>query len=134
MAVANLQQTLLMYKSEEATLTYKMTLIMADRTMATKKTASLATETLAQKQPYEAKAASNTTYANSTQYQADLENIENSYEIKLSEINSWETELQQQQNNIETQVKELQQYEENCTSEIKSNIKGDFTYGGSSGS
>lgn len=134
MAVATIQKTLLLYKAEEAELTYDMNNIMADRAMAVKKESSLSTETLAQKKPYEEKAKSDSTYAKSTEYQAALEEIEDNYELKLSDITTWESELDQKKDKLETQLKMMSQYEENCTSELKENIKKDFTYGGASAS
>jgi hypothetical protein len=134
MAVAGIQTSLLTYKMEEAELTYELNNIMADRSMAMKKESALSAETIAERKPYEDKAATNETYAKSTEYATAIGNVEDNYELKLSDINNWEEQLQQQQDQIQTKLKVVQQYEENCTSMLKQNIKKDFSYGGSSSS
>lgn len=134
MAVAAVETTVLAYQTEEANLTSRLSSIMMRITQASQQSTQLLEQENEKKAPYLQKAESNSNYADTTEYKTAMDEINSDYELQLKEINTWESELEQQKNTLETQIKVVQNYKDSFTSVLKSNIKKDFSYGGSQGS
>lgn len=48
----------------------------------------------------------------------------------MASINSWESELELQKENLETQLNEVSSYENTWQKLLQTNIKNEFAYGG----
>ena len=134
MTIAALQGTLLMYTMEKSNLTQKLMGIMDNVNIAMVNSTDLMEQTNEKRAYYSDKAQNDAVYADSTQYQIDSSAVEDDYELQLSKINSWDSQLQQEKSSVETELKVITTYEESWTTLLKGNIKKDFTYGSSSGS
>lgn len=133
MSIANLQGIILFCEAEKADKTSRLCSIMSDITKATGQMTELTQQGLSAKMEVNAKAEESSAYADSTQYQSDLADAEGQFEVKMAEINAWEAELEQEKEQVQTQLQEVTAYEESFTAALKSNIKKDFSYGGSTG-
>ena len=67
------------------------------------------------------------------QYSEMLLQLQNEHEFELSTLNSWESELDLQKENLETQLNEINGYESAWQKLLMANIKNEFVYGGISG-
>ena len=59
--------------------------------------------------------------------------LPNEHEFELSTLNSWESELDLQKENLETQLNEINGYESAWQKLLMASIKNEFVYGGISG-
>jgi len=134
MSIAALNGTLLMYTQEKADLTSRLMSIMGDLNVATANSTDLMEQTGEKRAYYNQKAEADPTYADSTEYKVTSDAVESDYQLQLANINSWESQLNTEKSNVETELKVVTTYEENWTTLLKENIKKDFTYGGSSSS
>ena len=64
------------------------------------------------------------------EYAEMLLELQNEHEFELASINSWESQLDIQKENLETQLNEIQSYENTWQKLLMSAIKTDFVYGG----
>ena len=134
MAVAGIQQTLLSYTMEKAAVTNQLTTIMFRLTEASKDGLETMEQTNRSRQALAQAVANGSMSSDSTEYNVASQKIEEDYQLQLAEINSWESELEQQKNNLETEIKEISSFEESWTAAIKQNIKKDFSYASSGSS
>lgn len=67
------------------------------------------------------------------EYSQLLLELQNEHEFELASINSWESQLDIEKENLETQLNEIQSYENTWQKLLMSAIKTDFVYGGISG-
>ena len=63
-------------------------------------------------------------------YELLVEQLQQDHELKLANLNSWESELEVEKNNLETQLNEISTFESTWTKLLQTNIKNDFSYGG----
>ena len=59
-----------------------------------------------------------------------IEQYENDHEFELSTLEAWESELELEKNNLETQLNEITSFENSWTKLLQTNIKSEFSYGG----
>lgn len=71
--------------------------------------------------------------AGSDAYKEAMEEIQDEYELSLSFINQWESELKAKKTNLETQAKCATQAKEGAQAMLKQNVPKDNTWGGSGG-
>jgi len=125
MAIANLQEMLLSYTKQQAAINAKLSTNMMN-------TAS-ATRAYAEKQKQYNEQVQNYYYLYYEQdpdmYYDLVELIENEHELDLARLESWESNLEVEKNELETQLNEITTYRENWTKLLSNNIKKDFTYG-----
>jgi len=129
MAFSGIQGTIDFYIRQEAQLTNDVTDILTNITRATKTSAEYATKVSSEREEVK---ADNT--AGSTTYENKMNDINNEYELQLSQINSWESELETQKQQKETELEACTSYKTSYQSMLKSNVKTDFTYAQSSSS
>lgn len=134
MAEAGLLATIEFYTARKDDLTSQLSDIMFEINKATGQSADVADEESKKKQALLDKAKSDSTYADSTQYDQDKQDLETSYNARLEDINSWEKELEIEKQNLQTECEATSAYLDSYTSMIKDNIKRDFTYGKGAGS
>ena len=59
--------------------------------------------------------------------------LQNDHEFELASLNAWESQLDLQKENLETQLNEINGYESAWQKLLMQNIKVDFTFGGHGG-
>lgn len=129
MAFAGLQTTVNLYTMREADLTNRLSDIMQNITRASSKTTELLRRTTDNKEAVNAEAEKDKTYADSTQYDIDMNSIEDDYELQLAEINQWESQLETEKDSLETELQATTAYKESFTSALKQNVQKSFKYG-----
>jgi len=126
MAISNIHETLLMYTKQKSMINQKLSDVMFNMLGASRQQAD-------NQAMYNAKlqdAYYNLYEAYPDEYQLVIENLEQEHELELANLNSWETELEIEKNNLETRLNEVTTFESSWTKLLQTNIKQDFTYGG----
>lgn len=67
------------------------------------------------------------------EYSEMLLELQNEHEFEMANLNSWESQLESEKDQVETQLNEVTQYEASWQKLLQQNIKSDFTYGGGGG-
>lgn len=99
-------------------------------TQETSKTSALATEVAGRKE--DAKAAYQESGDDSA-YQDALAKISDSYTATLADVQSWETELEQEKDQKEQQAQQYSSYIDSYKSLVSKGISSNFKYGGNGG-
>ena len=127
MAISNIQETLLMYTKQKSAINEQLSGVMFDMVSASRKSSEL-------QQQYNQKlqdAYYDPDYGYGTdEYMLIIEQYENDHEFELSTLEAWESELELEKNNLETQLNEITSFENSWTKLLQTNIKNDFSYGG----
>ena len=130
MTISNLQESLLFYTKQKSRITAQLSDIQMKQLSATRQSAQA-------QQEYNAQLSAlyyDENYGYGTpEYSEILLQLQNDHEFELANINSWESELELQKENLETQLNEISGYESAWTKLLMANIKNEFLYGGSSG-
>ena len=130
MAISNFQEKLLFYTKQKSLISSKLSNIQMQQLSATKDTA-------AKQQAYNQQVQElyyDEEYGYGTdEYSEMLLELQNEHEFELSSLNAWESELDLQKENLETQLNEINGYESAWQKLLLTNIKNDFVYGGISG-
>lgn len=129
MAIANLQEKLLFYTQQKSRISTGLSNVQMQQLSATKTSATKQQEYNAKLQDlyYDDEHGYGT-----EEYSECLLELQNDHEFEMASINSWESELETQKDNLETQLNEITGYESAWQKLIMANIKNDFAYGGSS--
>ena len=126
MAISNIHETLLLYTKQKALINDKLSTNMMDLLNSSKQTA--------QEQSLYNKKMDNIyhNYYEDDQdtYELIVGQLQQDHELKLANLNSWESELEVEKNNLETQLNEISTFESTWTKLLQTNIKNDFSYGG----
>ena len=126
MAISNIHDTLLLYTKQKALINDKLSTNMMDLLNSSKQTA--------QEQSLYNKNLDNIYYnyyeSDQDTYELLVEQLQQEHELKLANLNSWESELEVEKNNLETQLNEITTFESTWTKLLQTNIKNDFSYGG----
>ena len=126
MAISNIHDTLLLYTKQKALINDKLSTNMMDLLNSSKQTA--------QEQSLYNKKMDNIYYNyyenDQDTYELLVEQLQQDHELKLANLNSWESELEVEKNNLETQLNEITTFESTWTKLLQTNIKNDFSYGG----
>lgn len=130
MSIANLQEKLLFYTKQKSRISNQLSNIQMNQLSATRSSAT-------KQQEYNAKLTAlyyDEDYGYGTdQYSEMLLELQNDHEFEMASINSWESELELQKENLETQLNEISGYESAWQKLLVSNIKSEFVYGGANG-
>lgn len=126
MAISNIHDTLLLYTKQKALINDKLSTNMMDLLNSSKQTA--------QEQSLYNTKMDNIYYNyyedDQDTYELLVEQLQQDHELKLANLNSWESELEVEKNNLETQLNEITTFESTWTKLLQTNIKNDFSYGG----
>lgn len=129
MSIANLQEKLLFYTKQKSQISLQLSDVQMDQLSATKSMA-------AEQQEYNAKLSDlyyDEEYGYGTdEYSEMLLELQNDHEFELASLNSWESQLELEKENLETQLNEITTYESSWQKLLSTNIKNDFSYGGAS--
>lgn len=130
MAIANLQEKLLFYTQQKSRISMQLSDVQMKQLSASKTTAT-------KQQEYNAKLSAlyyDEDFGYGTdEYSEMLLELQNDHEFELANINSWESQLDIEKENLETQLNEIQSYENTWQKLLMTAIKNDFVYGGISG-
>lgn len=125
MADANLLDTVNLYTMQQDDLTHQLSDIMESISRTNTKSFSLIQTTndkrAAVRKQYE---------AGSAQYDAKMDEIDDQYKASLAEIQTWETELEVQKDQLEDKIKTISGYKESFQSALKQNVQNDYKFGG----
>ena len=130
MAISNIQETLLMYTKQKATINDELATIALNITSATRQNADIQAQYNSELQTYYYEYYED----DPTTYSDLVEILNQEHELDLANLESWESELELEQSNYETQLNEITSYESSWQKLLQTNIKNDFTYGGQSSS
>lgn len=138
MTYAGILATVQLYQLEKADLTSQISDILMDITKASKKTSDYMTDETQKirdlKKEYGVDTGSSTTSSSdSTEYEVALQELEDEYDAKLAEVNSWEKELEMQKQNLQTELTAVGSYLESFQKVLQDNVKKDSSYGGGGG-
>jgi len=130
MAISNLQETLLMYTKYRSMLSKQLNNIEFNLLEGTRKVLDLQSKFNQKQQDYYYYYNQDGMFQDDDEYSILCEQLEKEYEYSLQNINSWNLELEKQKDNCETRYNEITQQEKAYETFLKTNIKVDFTYGG----
>ncbi len=130
MAISNFQEKLLFYTQQKSRISMELSNVQMDQLSASKSVQTKQQEYNAQLSAlyYDEECGYGT-----EAYSQILLELQNEHEFELASINSWESQLDIQKENLETQLNEIQSYENTWQKLLMTAIKNDFVYGGISG-
>lgn len=130
MAISNFQEKLLFFTQQKSRLSLQLSDVQMKQLSATKNVAQ-------KQQEYNSKLSAlyyDEDYGYGTdEYNEILLQLQGEHEFELSQINSWESQLEMEKENLETQINEIQTYENTWQKLLAAAIKADFVYGGLNG-
>ena len=130
MAIANFQEKLLFFTRQKSRISNQLSNVQMNQLAATKKISQSQMEynQVLQDLYYDPDFGYGT-----EEYSVVLLELQNDHEFELAALNSWESQLDLQKENLETQLNEINGYESAWQKLLLQNIKVDFTFGGSGG-
>ena len=130
MAISNFQEKLLFYTQQKSRISMQLSDVQMKQLSASK---SIQTK----QQEFNAKLSAlyyDEEFGYGTdEYSEMLLQLQNEHEFELASINSWESQLDIEKENLETQLNEIQSYESTWQKLLSAAIKTDFVYGGIGG-
>ena len=127
MAISNIHETLLMYTKQKSAINAQLSSVMLNMVSASRKNADMQKEYNEKLQ----EAYYDPEYGYGTdEYEMIIEDYENDHNFDLAQLESWESELELEKNNLETKLNEITSYEASWQKMLSNNIKNDFKYGG----
>lgn len=123
MAISNIQETLLLYTKQKAMINGQLGDVMFNIMSASRQNAD------AQQKYNDTQQELYYEYYGTDEYQDLIEMAENDHELALANLQSWESQLELQKNNLETKLNEVTTFESSWTKLLQTNIKNDFSYG-----
>lgn len=131
MAIANLQEKLLFYTQQKSNISMQLSDVQMQQLSATKQV-----QTKQQNYNNELSALYyDEDYGYGTdEYNEQYEILTEEHEMEMASINSWESQLELEKENLETQLNEISTYETSWQKLLSTNIKNDFSYGGTGSS
>ena len=127
MSIANLQEKLLFYTRQKSRINLQLSNIQMNQLSATR---SSATKQQEYNQKLSALYYDEDHGYGTDEYSEMLLELQNDHEFEMASINSWESELELQKENLETQLNEVSSYENTWQKLLQTNIKNEFIYGG----
>ena len=125
MAIANLHEMLLSYTKQQSAINAKLGEVFMDLACATRSYA-------AKQQQYNEQVQNYYYQYNESDpelYYDLVEALENEHELDLARLESWESNVEIEKNELETQLSEVTTFRDNFMKLLSNNIKKDFTYG-----
>lgn len=130
MSIANLQEKLLFFTRQKSFISKKLSDVQMRQLEASKQVQQKQQEFNAQ---LSALYYDETVGFGTDEYSSIYEALVNEHEFELSTINSWESQLELEKEQYETQLNEITNYENTWQKLLAQNIKVEFTYGGGGG-
>lgn len=130
MAISNFQEKLLFYTQQKSRISMQLSDVQMRQLSASKIIQT-------KQQEFNAKLSAlyyDEEYGYGTdEYSEMLLQLQSEHEFELASINSWESQLDIEKENLETQLNEIQSYESTWQKLLSAAIKTDFVYGGIGG-
>ena len=130
MSIANLQEKLLFFTQQKSNISTQLSNVQMNQLSATK-------QIQAKQQNFNQQLSAlyyDDEYGYGTEeYSEQYEILLNEHEFEMASINSWESQLELEKENLENQLNEIQSYKNSCQKLLSTNIKNVFTYGGVGG-
>ena len=130
MAIANLHEKLLFYTQQKSRISLALSDVQMKQLSATK---TQATKNMEYQEKLSALYYDEEYGFGTDEYSEMLVMLQNEHEFEMGNITAWESELELQKENLETQLNEIQGYESSWQKLLGSTIKVDFSYGGGGG-
>ena len=127
MSIANLQEKLLFYTRQKSQINLQLSNVQMNQLSATR---SSATKQQEYNQKLSALYYDEDHGYGTDEYSEMLLELQNDHEFEMASINSWESELELQKENLVTQLNEVSSYENTWQKLLQTNIKNEFAYGG----
>lgn len=124
MAFTGIQATVNLYTMQEAELTNRLSDIMQDITAASSQSTDLLKSVGDQKNEIKNEYPD----TDSDAYKNAMDEVNYKYELELSRINQWETQLETEKSQLETEIQATSQYKESFMSVLKNNVQKSFKY------
>ena len=126
MAIANLQEKLLFFTQQKSRISNQLSNVQMNQLSATKQSQT-------KQQNFNQQLSAlyyDDEYGYGTdEYSEQYEILLNEHEFEMASINSWESQLELEKENLENQLNEVQTYETSWQKLLSTNIKNDFSYG-----
>lgn len=129
MSFTGIEATINFYTQQESDLTNQVTDILFEITQAGKKSQALVVQTTNERQ-----SVRDAFDSDDPGYDTAMSEINDEYQLKLSDISAWESELETKKSTLETSLKTATSYKESLLAMVKSNVQKDFKYGQSGSS
>lgn len=130
MSIANFQEKLLFFTRQKSRISNQLSNVQMTQLAATKATTKEQMEYNEQLQAL----YYDPDYGYGTpEYSEILLELQSDHEFELASLTAWESQLDIQKENLETQLNEITGYESAWQKLLQQNIKVDFTFGGSGG-
>lgn len=133
MTISVTNDLLSLYMNREADLMNEMSDITDSILRASRDVSEIATQSATKRNQLNTIAKSNEQYASSTQFQIDMEEVQSAYELKMVDINAWETELERRKEQITAEIQTSSALKDAFKSKMDKEIQKGFSYGGASG-
>ena len=130
MSIANFQEKLLFFTAQKSRIGSQLSNIQMNQLSASRDAATKQLEYNQQLQDlyYDPEVGYGT-----EEYTQLLLELQNDHEFEMASLTAWESNLEANKEQLETQLNEIQNYENSWQKLLQQNIKVEFTYGGSGG-
>ena len=128
MSIANLQEKLLFFTTQKSRISLRLSDVQMQQLAATRDSA---TSQQAYNQTLRELYNDPVVGYGTEEYTEILLDLQNDHEFEMASLTAWETELESQKEQLETQLNEISAYETSWQKLLSQNIKVEFTYGGS---
>lgn len=127
MAISNLHEKLLFYTQQKSRISLALSDVQMKQLSATR---SQATKNMEYQEKLSALYYDPDYGFGTDEYSEMLVMLQNEHEFEMGNITAWESELELEKENLETQLNEIQGYESSWQKMLSTCIKNDFNYGG----
>ena len=130
MSIANFQEKLLFFTRQKSRISSQLSNVQMTQLAATKATTK---EQMDYNEQLQALYYDPDFGYGTPEYSEILLELQSDHEFELASLSAWESQLDIQKENLETQLNEISGYETAWQKLLQQNIKVDFTFGGSGG-
>lgn len=130
MSIANFQEKLLFFTRQKSRISSQLSNLQMTQLAATKATTK---EQMEYNEQLQALYYDENYGYGTPEYTEVLLELQSDHEFELASLTAWESQLDAQKENLETQLNEITGYESAWQKLLQHNIKVDFSFGGSGG-
>ena len=130
MSIANLHEKMLFFTKQKSLISNKLSNIQMQQLTATRKSAE---SQMAYNEHLQELYYSEEYGYGTDAYAGMLLELQSEHEFELAALTAWESDLEAQKEQYETQLNEVTAYETSWQKLLQNNIKVEFSYGGSGG-
>jgi len=130
MSIANLQEKLLFFTKQKSMLNQNLSNVQMLQISAARRAAQ---SQFAYNETYQELYYDPNVGYGTDDFTDILIDLQNSHEFEMGSLTAWESQLEAQKEQLETQLNEVTQYESSWQKLLQQNIKNEFSYGGTGG-